>query len=170
MKEKYLSNKYIRIGLSLVLLGWMPLLGIIFLVAEGLWSDPNPNSVGPDLIRFKRIVFWLEVALTILLFCLGLFLVMKMLLSSSSNLLESITKIIKFTGELQSSAIEAIVGFPSFTLLLVFRFIIYVGSLFYFSQTVKEKKIIKYIIPLSLVAILLCAVGISALFLSAALR
>ena len=52
MKEKYLSNKYIRIGLSLVLLGWMPLLGIIFLAAVGLWPDPNPNPVGPGLLFF----------------------------------------------------------------------------------------------------------------------
>ena len=52
MKEKYLSNKYIRIGLALVLVGWMPLLGIIFLAAVGLWPDPNPNPVGPGLLFF----------------------------------------------------------------------------------------------------------------------
>ena len=52
MKDIYLSNKYIRIGLAFVLIGWTPLLAIVFLAAVGLWPDPNPNPVGPGLLFF----------------------------------------------------------------------------------------------------------------------
>jgi hypothetical protein len=46
----YLSNRWIKIGLSLVLFGWGPLLLIILLAAVGLWPDPNPNPIGPGLL------------------------------------------------------------------------------------------------------------------------
>ncbi len=48
----YLRNRWIRIGLVLVLLGWGPLLAIGFLAAVGLWPDPNPNPIGPGLLFF----------------------------------------------------------------------------------------------------------------------
>ena len=50
--KKYLSNRWIKIGLALVLFGWGPLLAIIFLAAIGLWPDPNPNPIGPGLLFF----------------------------------------------------------------------------------------------------------------------
>jgi hypothetical protein len=48
--QGFLSNRWSKIGLALVVLGWGPLLLIIFLAAIGLWPDPNPNSVGPGLL------------------------------------------------------------------------------------------------------------------------
>ena len=50
--SRYLDNRWIRVGLALVLFGWTPLLGIILLAAIGLWPDPNPNPVGPGLLFF----------------------------------------------------------------------------------------------------------------------
>jgi len=50
--SRYLDNRWIRVGLALVLFGWTPLLGIVFLAAIGLWPDPNPNPVGPGLLFF----------------------------------------------------------------------------------------------------------------------
>ena len=50
--KKYLSNRWIKIGLALVLFGWGPLLAIIFLAAIGLWPDPDPNPIGPGLLFF----------------------------------------------------------------------------------------------------------------------
>ena len=51
MKE-YLANRWIRIGLALVLIGWMPLLSIVVLDGLGLWPDPNPNPVGAGILFF----------------------------------------------------------------------------------------------------------------------
>ena len=56
----YLSNRWSRIGLALVVLGWGPLLLIVLLAALGLWPDPNPNPIGPGLLFF--ITFWPAVA------------------------------------------------------------------------------------------------------------
>jgi hypothetical protein len=50
--KKYLGNRWIQIGLALVVLGWGPLLAIIVLAAVGLWPDPNPNPIGPGLLFF----------------------------------------------------------------------------------------------------------------------
>jgi hypothetical protein len=48
--QGFLSNRWSKIGLALVALGWGPLLLVIFLAAIGLWPDPNPNPVGPGLL------------------------------------------------------------------------------------------------------------------------
>ncbi len=48
----YLVNRWIRIGLALVLFGWGPLLAIIVLAGIGLWPDPDPNPIGPGLLFF----------------------------------------------------------------------------------------------------------------------
>lgn len=50
--KNYLGNRWIQIGLVLVVLGWGPLLAIIVLAAVGLWPDPNPNPIGPGLLFF----------------------------------------------------------------------------------------------------------------------
>jgi hypothetical protein len=52
MKKRYFSNRMIQIGLALVIFGWGPLLAIIVLAALGIWSDPNPNPIGPGLLFF----------------------------------------------------------------------------------------------------------------------
>jgi hypothetical protein len=50
--KAYLDNRWIKIGLALMVLGWGPLWTIIFLAAIGLWPDPNPNPIGPGLLFF----------------------------------------------------------------------------------------------------------------------
>ncbi|MEC4747303.1 hypothetical protein [Methylomicrobium sp. Wu6] len=52
MKNRYLSNRMIRIGLALVIFGWGPLLAIIALASLQLWPDPDPNPIGPGLLFF----------------------------------------------------------------------------------------------------------------------
>ena len=54
--KKVFESKWLRIGLALVVLGWGPLLSIIFLAELGLWPDPNPNPIGPGLLFF--VTFW----------------------------------------------------------------------------------------------------------------
>ncbi len=46
----FLSSRWSKIGVALVVIGWGPLLLIIFLAAIGLWPDPNPNPIGPGLL------------------------------------------------------------------------------------------------------------------------
>lgn len=46
----FLSNRWAKIGLALVVIGWGPLLFIILMAAIGLWPDPNPNPIGPGLL------------------------------------------------------------------------------------------------------------------------
>lgn len=48
--QGFLSNRWSKIGLALVIFGWGPLLLIIALTAIGLWPDPDPNPVGPGLL------------------------------------------------------------------------------------------------------------------------
>ena len=50
--REYLRNRWVQVGLGLVVLGWGPLLAIILLAAIGLWPDPNPNPIGPGLLFF----------------------------------------------------------------------------------------------------------------------
>ncbi len=64
MKNKYLSNRWSRVGLGLAVVGWTPLIAIILLAAIGLWPDPNPNPIGPGLLFF--FTFWPAVI------CLGI--------------------------------------------------------------------------------------------------
>jgi len=56
LMNAYLRNIWVRVGLFLVLIGWGPFLIIFFLWAVGLWSDANPNPVGPGLLLF--VTFW----------------------------------------------------------------------------------------------------------------
>ena len=61
--QEYTANRWVKVGLALVVLGWGPLLAIIALAALHLWPDPNPNPIGPGLLFF--FTFWPAVG------CLG---------------------------------------------------------------------------------------------------
>ena len=50
--REYLRNRWMKVGLGLVVFGWGPLLAIVVLAAVGLWPDPNPNPIGPGLLFF----------------------------------------------------------------------------------------------------------------------
>ncbi len=54
--KRYLANKWVRVGLALVVFGWGPLWSIALLAAIGAWPDPNPNPIGPGLLFF--FTFW----------------------------------------------------------------------------------------------------------------
>lgn len=54
--KKYLRNRCFKIGFWLLILGAAPLCSIILLAAVGLWSDPDPNPIGPGLLFF--VTFW----------------------------------------------------------------------------------------------------------------
>lgn len=54
--REYQRNRWLQIGLALVVFGWGPLAAIILLAAVGLWPDPNPNPIGPGLLFF--FTFW----------------------------------------------------------------------------------------------------------------
>ena len=50
--RRYFSNTLIKIGLGLVVVGWLPLWGIAFLAAIGVWPDPDPNPIGPGILFY----------------------------------------------------------------------------------------------------------------------
>jgi len=50
--NKYLSNRWFKVGFWIFILGGAPLWSIVLLAAIGLWPDPNPNPVGPGLLFF----------------------------------------------------------------------------------------------------------------------
>ncbi len=52
--RNYLSNRWTRIGLGLIIFGWGPLVLIVLLAAAGLWPDPNPNPIGPGIRSSSR--------------------------------------------------------------------------------------------------------------------
>jgi len=54
--REYLADRLVRIGLSILVVGSAPLLGIILLAEIGVWPDPNPNPIGPGLLFFFS--FW----------------------------------------------------------------------------------------------------------------
>jgi len=51
-RRRFLSSRWSKVGVALVIVGWTPLLGIILLAQIGLWPDPNPNPIGPGLLFF----------------------------------------------------------------------------------------------------------------------
>jgi hypothetical protein len=53
---QYLRSRLVQVGLGLLILGTGPLLFIIVAAAVGLWSDPNPNPIGPGFLAF--LTFW----------------------------------------------------------------------------------------------------------------
>lgn len=52
LNRAYLANRWTRVGLVLVVVGWTPLWAIVLLAKLGIWPDPNPNPVGPGLLFF----------------------------------------------------------------------------------------------------------------------
>jgi hypothetical protein len=50
--KHFLQNRFIRVGLVLMGVGWTPLWSIVLLTKLGLWPDPNPNPVGPGILFF----------------------------------------------------------------------------------------------------------------------
>lgn len=54
--DDYLANRWIRIALWLMAIGWGPLLGVLLLAALHLWPDPNPNPIGLGLLF--AVTFW----------------------------------------------------------------------------------------------------------------
>jgi hypothetical protein len=51
-RADYLLSRWIRAGLTLLVVGSAPLVAIILAANLGLWPDPNPNPVGPGLLFF----------------------------------------------------------------------------------------------------------------------
>ena len=54
--KNFLANRWTRIGLALVVVGWSPLLAVVLLAAIGWWPEPNPNPVGLGCLFF--LTFW----------------------------------------------------------------------------------------------------------------
>lgn len=54
--KKILGNLWIRIGLGIAVLGWLPLLLFGVWVWLGLSRDPHPNPIGLGLLAFLS--FW----------------------------------------------------------------------------------------------------------------
>ena len=59
--KKYLGNRLVKIGLTLLVLGSGPLFGIILFAKLGLTSDPDPNPIFPGMLagshlpRYRRV-------------------------------------------------------------------------------------------------------------------
>lgn len=111
------------------------------------------------LVLVKRTVFWVEVVLTIAVLCLGVFLILR-LFFSSNNLHETTVVLIHFIGYLVFEMIKKIKDIIGAVLFSLFWFSLYVASLFYFAQTETEKKVFKYIAPVSVIAILTTSIGV----------
>jgi hypothetical protein len=48
----YWQSRWVKIGITLLVVGAAPLIFIIIAAAVGLWPDPNPNPIGPGLLFF----------------------------------------------------------------------------------------------------------------------
>ena len=107
----------------------------------------------------KRTIYWIEIVILLLVLFLGVFLTLKLVVGSS-NMLESIVALAKFAGYLIYVTITLTVIAPGILAVSVACFCLYVGSLFYFAQTNTEKKYLKFVIPVSLVAVLFVSIGV----------
>ncbi len=56
MSAPFLSSRWSKAAVWLIVLGWGPLLGIVLLAQAGLWPDPNPNPMGPGILAM--LTFW----------------------------------------------------------------------------------------------------------------
>ncbi|MBC8211223.1 MAG: hypothetical protein H8E21_09140 [Gammaproteobacteria bacterium] len=110
------------------------------------------------LILFKRVIFWLEVAVTLLLLCVGVVLTVS-LLSGAPSILDALTGLASFAWYLFKIAIKSISNFEFESVILLVGCAIFSGSLLYFSQTERERKIVRYIIPAFVLAIIFFAIG-----------
>ena len=52
----YFQSLWVKVGVGLLIVGAGPLVFIITVATLGLWSDPNPNPIGPGLLFF--FTFW----------------------------------------------------------------------------------------------------------------
>jgi hypothetical protein len=113
----------------------------------------------------KRTLFWIEIVVTFLALGLGVFLTIR-LLSGSAGILESVVAIARFAWYLLVTGIGLLPKVPSVAASALFWYSLYIWSLFYFSQTEREKKLLKLIIPISLGAVIFCSIGIFGAVLS----
>jgi hypothetical protein len=51
-RATYLRSRWVRAGLTLLLVGSVPLVAIIVAAEVGVWPDPNPNPIGPGMLFF----------------------------------------------------------------------------------------------------------------------
>ena len=49
-RRDYLQSRWVRAGLSIVIVSAMPLIFVIAAASLGLWPDPNPNPIGFGLL------------------------------------------------------------------------------------------------------------------------
>jgi hypothetical protein len=113
----------------------------------------------------KRTLFWIEIVVTFLALGLGVFLTIR-LLSGSAGILESVVAIARFAWYLLVTGIGLLPKVPSVAASALFWYSLYIWSLFYFSQTKREKKLLNLIIPISLGAVIFCSIGIFGAVLS----
>ncbi len=111
-----------------------------------------------QFVKIKRFLFWCEVFLVALMFSVGFIVVCSWIIASDSIGL-GVVIIAGFIFELAKGILKSIPTQPDIIYLSVFWGGLYVWSLFYFSQTPREKALIKYIIPVSIIGIVLFAVA-----------
>ena len=103
------------------------------------------------MVFIKRAIFWVEVASTFLILCIGIFFMLR-LLSGTGDTLDGMKILVEFGEDMISQAIKKSPGIVfEVVVLSVFGLIIWIVSLYYFAQTETEKKWIKYTVPAGLI-------------------
>ena len=64
MAARYLSDRFFKVGLILLVVGSGPLLAIMFAAKIGLYPDPNPNPVGFGILA--GLTFWPAIILLVI--------------------------------------------------------------------------------------------------------
>ena len=116
--------------------------------------------------NIKSTIYWIEVTLTLIFFCLGVGLTLMLITYSDYSFLEAIDALSVFAFYLLQSAIDLLSQEPVILLMTILWFSLYFGTLFYFSQTKTEKRFLVIVIPVSLAAVLFFSIGIFGIFLS----
>ena len=110
-------------------------------------------------ILLKRILFWLESSISMLVVLAVVVLLVGLI--GASIFTEEVGLSLREIGDVfdyfLKIAIRIVVSEPMITITTVFWICVYIFTMRYFAQTALEKKIYKYLTPLTLVCLPICA-------------
>ena len=107
---------------------------------------------------FKRTAFWIGIAFIALPLVAGVYLTVSV--QSGVGFVRSLVDLGKFSAFLIIVAFQSIPKAPGIAGMAVFWYALYLIALAYCAQTEFEKRLFRYAVPMSFVAIFICCIGV----------
>jgi len=112
------------------------------------------------MILLKRVLFWLESSVSIIIVLTATAILIWVM--AAGMLSDDMCAWMREIGELAAYFVDPVIKIiltePLIVLVTLFWVSVYIGSTIYFAQTELEKKIGKYLIPMTLLSLPICAI------------